>query len=703
MDKIITINLGGYAIKMEEDAYEALKPYIRQIDETFSNTENGKEIINDIEARIAEMLMERTEGKVSATIEDVEFVKKAMGNPGEFEENQSEENPKQSSIPNDTVKKRLYRDTDNKILGGVCSGISNYFDIDPTIIRLIWVGLLFFFGSGFLLYFVLWVIVPEAVTTAQKLEMKGEAPTLDNIINRVKAEAGKVEQNLKAQNIGQRIGNILSSLSPVLLTIFKGIAMFIGLFVLIILSAVLIGLLTGGASFIGHHNTISFLHFPSFFDSAWEGLTFKILAGLFICIPLFTILTGLLKFAFNAQVDFKRIRHILGWVWVATIPLLIYFVYLGVQNFKSYETITTEKVEKIESPLLIKSTFNNDDNLYLRIDVRISPSDDSLVHITTTQSANGKNSTQALAMAEKNGASYTISGNELILKTSDYFQKSGLFRRQKVEFLIQIPNGKSFTLDKSFQKSGVGTTVEGQNITYYSDDDRENPSSLLFLKGLLYCPSYPDSIPPGSTGTNNYNQFNQIEAEGLVDIEIRQGNRYSVQKSGPANVINHLDISQSGDVLEIDMDEDYFNLKTRPKVIITMPELGSLKLSGVVDCKSGHFGGEELFLELNGASKAAIDAEYTKIEVNMTGVSSLDISGKTKKITCEISGTSSINAEKLTMETAKINLTGVSEAIFGPAKTMSGKLSGASKLKYSGNPVLQVNSTGVSETKHISQ
>lgn len=125
------------------------------------------------------------------------------------------------------------------------------------------------------------------------------------------------------------------------------------------------------------------------------------MAGLFICIPLFTILTGLLKFAFNAQVDFKRIRHILGWVWVATIPLLIYFVYLGVQNFKSYETITTEKVEKIESPLLIKSTFNNDDNLYLRIDVRISPSDDSLVHITTTQSANGKNSTQALAMAEK--------------------------------------------------------------------------------------------------------------------------------------------------------------------------------------------------------------------------------------------------------------------------------------------------------------
>lgn len=703
MDKIITINLGGYAIKMEEDAYEALKPYIRQIEETFANTENGKEIINDIEARLAEMLMERTEGRVSATIADVEFVKKAMGNPGEFEESQTEESPKQSSVPNDTVKKRLYRDTDNKVFGGVCSGISNYFNLDPTVIRLIWVGLIFFFGTGFLLYFILWVIVPEAVTTAQKLEMKGEAPTLDNIINRVKTEAGKVEHNLKAQNFGQRIGNIFSNLSPVFKTIFKGIAIFIGLFVLIVLSAVLIGLFAGGASFIGRQNTIAVLHFPGFFDAAWEGLTFKILAGLFICIPLFTLLTGLLKFAFNAKVDFKHIRHILGWVWLSTIPLLIYFVYLGVQNFKSYETITTEKVEKISSPMIIKSTFNNDDNLYLRIDVRILPSEDSLVHITTSQSANGKNSAQAIEMAEKNGAGYTISGNELTLKTSDYFQKSGLFRRQKVEFLIQIPNGKSFTLDKSFQKSGVGTIVEGQNITYYSDDDRENPSSLLFLKGLLYCPSYPDSIPPGSIGPNNYSNFSQIEAEGLVDIEIRPGNRYSVQKSGPANVINHLDISQSGNVLEIDMDDEYFNLKTRPKVIITMPELVRLKLSGVVDCKSGHFGGEELYLELTGASKAIIDAEYSRIDANMNGVSGMSISGKTKTMTCEISGSSNINAENLTMETAKINLTGVSELILGPAKTISGKLSGASKLKYSGNPLLQVNGTGVSEVKHISK
>ncbi len=699
MDKIITINLGGYAIKMEEDAYEALKPYIRQIEETFANTENGKEIINDIEARIAEMLMERTEGKVSATLEDVEFVKKTMGNPGEFDETESEEKPKESSVPNDSIRKRLYRDTDNKVFGGVCSGISNYFNIDPTIIRLIWIGLIFFFGTGMLLYFILWIIVPEALTTAQKLEMKGEAPTFDNIINRVKTEAGKVEQNLKAQNFGQKIGDIFSSLTPLFLAVFKLLAMCIGLFVLVVLSAILIALISGGTSFIANHNIVSFQNIPNFFDTDWEFLTFKILAGLFICIPLFTILAGLLKFAFNTQVNFKPIRRVLGWVWVATIPFLIYFVYSGIKNFKAYETISVEKTVRINTPILIKNTFNDDDYIFERIDVRLTSSADSLVHIEIIQSANGKNSEQAREMAQRNGATFTVTGNELNLITSDYFQKTGLFRRQKIEYNIQIPNGKSFTLDKSFQKLGVHVVVTGQNITYYANDENDKPNSLIFLNGSLYCPTCPDSIPQGSSGLHTYTDFSKIEVEGMIDIEIRPGKTYSVQKSGPSNVLKHLDIWQSGNTLVINLSEDYFNIRTRPKVIIIMPELVSLKLSGAVDCRSGHFGGEELYVELTGASKAIMDNEFSQINIEMSGVSNLDLSGNTKTFRLDVSGTSHVNAQKLNMETAKVNLSGVSEGILGPSKTITGEISGASKLEYSGNPDIQVNSSGVSKVR----
>lgn len=700
MDKIITINLGGYAIKMEEDAYEALKPYIHQIEETFANTENGKEIINDIEARLAEMLMERTAGKVSATIEDVEFVKKAMGNPGEFEDSENaEDKPKQSAAPNDTVRKRLYRDTDNKVFGGVCSGIANFFNIDPVIVRLIWVFLFFVMGIGFLLYFIMWVIVPEAITTAQKLEMRGEAPTLDNIINRVKTEAGKVEQNLKAQNFGQKIGDIFSSLSPIFKVIFKGIALFIGFIILLILSGTLIALITSNSSFVFNDNDVMMSRIPNFFDAGWEFLTFKILVGLFISIPLFAILTGLLKFGFSTHVNYKPIRRVLGWIWIATIPVLIYFIYLGLQNFKSFETVSSEKTEVLTAPLIIKSTFNDDDYFMGCIDVTISSSDDSLVHITSTQSANGKNSTHARAQAEKNGATYVFSGNELTLKTGNYFEKTGLFRGQKVEYLILIPNGKSFTLDKSIQKMGVN--VEGQNITYYADETKEKPNALVFLKGNLFCPTCPDSIPLGSAGLHNYSNFTHIEAIGNIDVEIRNGTSYTIQKIGPDNIIKHLEINQSNNELVIDLDEDHFNFKTRPKVIITMPLLAGVKLSGVTICKIAHFGGEELNLELSGASKATIDAEYNEINVDISGVCYLDISGNAKTIKFEGSGASHVECKSLTAHSVNINLSGANETIIGPAKTISGKLSGACKLEYMGNPTLEVNSSGVSKIRQV--
>ena len=699
MDKIITINLGGYAIKMEEDAYEALKPYIRQIEETFANTENGKEIINDIEARLAEMLMERTEGKVSATIEDVEFVKKAMGNPGEFEETQSDENPKQTSVPNDTIKKRLYRDTDNKVFGGVCSGLSSYFDIDPVVIRLIWVVLLFFFGTGFLLYFIMWVIVPEAVTTAQKLEMKGEAPTLDNIINRVKTEAGKVEENLRSQNFGQRISEILRTISPIILTIVKIFALLIGLFVLVVLSSILIALIAGPGVFMISDHGIYMHDFPNFFENDWEFTTVKTLIGLFIGIPLFNILASLLKFVFNNKSDYRPIRRVLIWIWVATIPLLIYFVFSGVKNFKYREKVTTEKTFKATFPLTIKSDFGPEEDFYDKKPVFIAQSEDSLVHISIVQRASGNTKNKAKETALKNGADFNISGNELILKASDYFAKTNFHRNQSVSFTIKIPKGKYFTIDKSLAKNGA--SVRGDNINYYSSDDRKTPNDLLFLNGNLYCPSCPDSLPLGGSEFQNFKDFNTIVAEGMLDLEVIPGKNFSIQKVGSHDILQHLNIWRTDEGLRIRVDEDYINLKNKPKVIIMMPELHELDLSGAVECKTGHFGGEHLNISLTGACDAIIEAEYGDINANLSGVSSLDISGRAKSVNYEISGASKINSKDLEIENADIHLSGASKIILGNSKSISGEVTGACKVEYLGNPTLHLSNDGVSKIKQI--
>lgn len=699
MDKIITINLGGYAIRMEEDAYEALKPYIRQIEEKFANTENGKEIINDIEARIAEMLMERTEKKVAASIEDVDFIKKAMGNPGEFEETEGEEQTQATNTPNDSIRKRLYRDTDNKLLGGVCAGLSNYFNMDPSIVRLIWIASLFFFGTGLLIYFILWVIVPEAVTTAQKLEMRGEAPTFDNIINRVKNEAGKVEQNIKSQNFGQRIADIFSSLGPVFKTVFKTIAIAIGVIILIALSAVFFALISGGTKFMFHNDGVSFTHLPNIFDTEWQFMTFRFLIGLFICIPLFTILTGLLKFIFSSTVNFRPIRKILGWIWVLTIPFLVYFIVLGIKNFKTYETISTEHAIKINKPITIKGEFGENNNYFDCISINIQASEDSLLHITTLQSANGKSTTQARQLAERNEAKYVLNDSELILKTGDYFAKNGIYRHQKVEFTILIPNGKSFLLDRSILRNAIGTNVSGNNVSYYAQSNNEKSIGLLFLNQNLYCPACPDSIPYGSSGIMNYSDFRKIEVENMIEVEIHKGRTYSIQKVGPANIISHLEINQYGETLIIEMEDDYFNLRTKPKVIITMPQIESLKLSGIARCKMDSFAGNTFYFEGNGASHADMKMDFAEIKIELSGTSSLDISGNTKLLDLDISGAAQVNSEKMNLDVVDINQNGASKVVLGISKSVHGEISGASELEYLGMPSLKVENNGVSKIR----
>lgn len=697
MDKIITINLGGYAIKMEEDAYEALKPYIRQIEQAFENSENGKEIINDIEARIAEMLLEKSENKVAADLSDVQFVKNTMGNPSEFESGDADTANPSSGQPADAIRKRLYRDSENKILGGVCSGLSSYFNLDPTIVRLIWIASFFFFGTGLLVYLVLWIVVPEAVTTAQKLEMKGEAPTMDNIINKVKAEAGKVEQNLRSQKIEQRIAALFNRILPLFLILAKAAAAALGLFLLVVLSAVLIAMIAGTGNFVFDYEGSTTHLLPNVFDASWELITVKTLVFILLGIPVFILLSGILKFLFNSKANLRPIRIVLGWIWVATIPLLIYFVAIGIKNFRSFESITTEATVKAGEPLLIKADLMDSDRWYDRTEIRVVASEDSLIHIKMEASASGKNRKVAGINAGKMGMDYAYEKGVLTLKTSDYYQRSGLFRRQKALFTIEVPQKTRFTLDKSCLNARA--SVQGIDRDYYLYEGRNISQNLLFLNSELYCPSCPDSLPPGSIGSSSNRDFKSIEVEGWIEVEIKKGSRFHVQKSGPSEAVRHLELDQSGDVLFIRMEEGYFNLKSKPRVIVTMPELYHITLSGAAECKTDAFAGNRLSIGCNGASSLEMKAEYDALDVELSGASRMNLEGYCKDMSIDCSGASRFNGDRMRSEKVRLDVSGASEIVIGQSTSIGGDLSGASKLRYFGNPELQVSSNGMSKIK----
>jgi phage shock protein PspC (stress-responsive transcriptional regulator) len=194
MKKTFTINLSGRVFHIEEDAYETLKKYLVNLTNYFGKDEDGKEITADIEARMAEIFSQKsTDGKNVVTLDWVNEVIETMGTPENFEEETVEEEPLAGQKRH---RRKLFRHPESKVFGGVCGGIAAYFDKDPVLVRIIFVVLgLITTGAAVLAYLILWIAVPKARTTAQRLEMMGEEVTVKNIEKFLRDEMDSVKDS----------------------------------------------------------------------------------------------------------------------------------------------------------------------------------------------------------------------------------------------------------------------------------------------------------------------------------------------------------------------------------------------------------------------------------------------------------------------------------------------------------------------------
>lgn len=199
MNKVYNINLGGYPFVIDHDAFDELEKYLSSLNNYFKVSEGRDEIVADIEARIGELFKEKLKRRKIVSFKDVNEVIDTMGRPEQFEQEEtyaSAGNYKGSQFDIRTGK-RLYRDPDTKILAGVCSGLSAYLGIeDPIWMRLAFAVAFFGFGIGVIPYIILWMVVPEAKTSGDKLAMRGEAANVSNI-------ASFVQENM--QHIGKKI------------------------------------------------------------------------------------------------------------------------------------------------------------------------------------------------------------------------------------------------------------------------------------------------------------------------------------------------------------------------------------------------------------------------------------------------------------------------------------------------------------------
>lgn len=213
MQRIIQINIAGRLIPIEEDAYLSLKAYITSLEQQFANEEGKDEIIQDIEYRIAELFSFRLQsGAPAIDLADVRKVEETLGPAHDLGDHNNYINPNvpahytgTKSKEKSSAHRRLYRDPDNRMLGGVCGGIGRYFDIDPVIIRLIFALFAIFGGAGILVYIVAWAVVPLAKTPQQLEDMRsGNPPSIHDMAQNMgeelyalKKRAEKMSRELK--------------------------------------------------------------------------------------------------------------------------------------------------------------------------------------------------------------------------------------------------------------------------------------------------------------------------------------------------------------------------------------------------------------------------------------------------------------------------------------------------------------------------
>lgn len=333
MKKTLTVNLGGTVFNIDDDAYRLLDNYLNNLRHHFRKEVGADEIVDDIERRISELFTERcSAGRQVITLADVEMVIARMGRPEEMEQDDAESaapNPEEqqtASVP----RRRLFRDPDDKILGGVFSGMAAYFGVDAALLRLLMFVLLLT-TSGFMIpaYILCWIFIPLARTAADKLSMRGEAVTVENIgrtvtdgFERVSNGVSDYVRSGKPRTFLQRLGDTLVTIvgwilkialvalaiicSPVLLA-------FALVFVALLFAAVVV-LIGGGAALVSLFPMYDVV-LPA---SPLPAIVMYISGILLVAIPLMAIVWAVFRQVFSWQPMSTGLKWTLLALWVVS-------------------------------------------------------------------------------------------------------------------------------------------------------------------------------------------------------------------------------------------------------------------------------------------------------------------------------------------------------------------------------------------------
>lgn len=490
MKKTIKINISGIIFHVDEDAFVILDAYLNKLKKHFTNKTEGDEIITDIEYRIAELMqLKINEQKQVITIDDINEIISIMGKPEDLFEADEEMNDNSSNESHGFQSKKFYRDIDNNVAGGICSGLSQHFNIDPIILRILFIVLAIpLAGFPVLLYFILWIVIPAAVTTQQKMDMKGGNYTVSDIEQSVKNEYEKVKDNFKnfkdsdryqntRENINQA-GNgfveILNFFGKLILTIigitmiFAGISLIASMFGAFVFSdSVMFWTYTDQ-----HHFLI-----PDFLFSIVNPKSVVLVAVcivILIAAPIIAIIYWGLKLTIRFKANDKIISIVASVAWILSAIILLGIGLFEVKEY-AFSTSIDDSIE-MELPentiLYINSSTNIDDfseiyffeegmdvysheeypdRIYLEPELSIKYTSEDRISIKLEKEARGATNGKARKNAVNIEYNWHLKDSVLTIDPLFYHENKDKWAFPELDIVLYLPRGQKICVDKDLE------------------------------------------------------------------------------------------------------------------------------------------------------------------------------------------------------------------------------------------------------------
>lgn len=639
--------------------------------------------------------------------------------------------PESDNLEEDKKLKKMYRNPQGRVIGGVAGGIASYFDIDITIVRLLFVLTALLGGTGIIAYLVLWIILPEAKSITDKVQMKGEAVTLENIDSNIK-KTQESKDNPKEESVFVRVllfpfrliatilSGIAKALGPIASFLVDFIRVIVGIILTIIGLVLLFSILIIGATIMGLIAGSGMIHTSAFpielLHNTMSPIGY-ISAIIVVGIPALTIMFLGISITSKTRIPNASVAWTMFALWILGIIGLSFTLPAVIYDFQSESDYTKTSYFDINASQIVLDINNIGNEELSTVRLKLRGYDGDEVKLVQDFSARGASTREALENAKN--ISYHVQRNDsiLIFDSNIDFSKERKFRNQDLVMTLYIPYDQNFIMKHNFD-----------DLIYYSfgyqgyrsadiigNEWMFNPSGLECLTCTNYSTSnasrrekyeaiYKDVIRPDKNDVfYDFKGFDAIDISGPYTVKLVQGDEYKVVLNGAERYIAQTGITKISKTLRVTYNEKKVNIhryNNKLEVKIVCPHLSDVRFSEAVKGDVSGFEEEELLVKLDGASEANMDMDIYYLEVKLSGASKLDLTGKGKELSARVTTASLLNSYNYQVENVKLKTSGAAKARVYASEDLTIEASLISDVKYRGGAkVTKVKSSAFSRVQ----